>query len=262
MNRYPSFPQNCRREKLPSMPIFAELKEPFARSDGAAIYGYCFSAGDQDYSPGMGKGYAVFQPYGQCKRFKPLERNISNMSNFDKYKHHGKCEVCGKEADVASCMSSMGPMIFYCCRTCFTAGAEPYERMVSYIASAGEWPKDIGSAYQVEVRKQLSIHGKSEREFSQDVSVAMKKAVDYVYCVTELNVDGCGSNATEFISFHQKLLPAECARFSCLLKKAKTAGSEDSDTSEMITEALNLFAQETGIVGTHCNVPYIEHFEF
>ncbi len=50
--------------------FFAELKEPFERSDGAVIYGYCFQGGDRDYSPGMGKGYAVFMPNGRCKTFK------------------------------------------------------------------------------------------------------------------------------------------------------------------------------------------------
>lgn len=50
--------------------FFAELKEPFVRSDEAVIYGYCFREGDKDYSPGMGKGYAVFMPDGRCKTFK------------------------------------------------------------------------------------------------------------------------------------------------------------------------------------------------
>lgn len=39
---------------------YAELKEPFERSDGATIFGYCFKDGDKDYSPNMGKGYPVF----------------------------------------------------------------------------------------------------------------------------------------------------------------------------------------------------------
>lgn len=40
----------------------AELKTPYERSDGAAIYGYCFKNGDKDYSPDMGKGYPIFLP--------------------------------------------------------------------------------------------------------------------------------------------------------------------------------------------------------
>jgi|GEM_PF-2390353 len=49
---------------------FAELKEPFSRSDGSVIYGYCFKDGDTDYSRNMGKGYAVFISAGKCKHKK------------------------------------------------------------------------------------------------------------------------------------------------------------------------------------------------
>lgn len=51
----------------------AELKTPYERSDGAAIYGYCFKHGDKDYSPNMGKGYPIFLPLscgGTCKDFR------------------------------------------------------------------------------------------------------------------------------------------------------------------------------------------------
>lgn len=54
--------------------FFAELKEPFKRSDGAVIYGYCFKDGDTDSSLMMGKGYAVFLLGGHCKRFKRKRR--------------------------------------------------------------------------------------------------------------------------------------------------------------------------------------------
>ena len=97
------------------------------------------------------------------------------MFDFDKCAQHGKCEVCGKETDVVARMSSIGPMIFSCCKACLAADAEPYERMGSYIACAGEWPKDIGAAYQVQVRRLLGIHGKTEEEFSRDVSGAMRE---------------------------------------------------------------------------------------
>ncbi len=49
---------------------FSELKEHRGRSDGSVIYGYCFSAGDKNYSVHMGKGIAVFLPEsGVCKSF-------------------------------------------------------------------------------------------------------------------------------------------------------------------------------------------------
>lgn len=61
---------NCR--------FFAELKEPYERSDGVQIFGYCFTAGDKDHSPYMGKGYPVFIDGGgaTCKNYKrkPLRK--------------------------------------------------------------------------------------------------------------------------------------------------------------------------------------------
>lgn len=49
---------------------YSALREPRERSDGAVIYGYCFKDGDKDYSPNMGKGFAVFIKDGTCKSFK------------------------------------------------------------------------------------------------------------------------------------------------------------------------------------------------
>lgn len=49
--------------------FYHALGEPFARSDGATVYGYCFRDGDKDYSVHMGKGFAVFVPEGCCKRY-------------------------------------------------------------------------------------------------------------------------------------------------------------------------------------------------
>lgn len=51
----------------------AELKTPYERSDGVAIYGYCFKNGDKGYSPNMGKGYPIILPLscgGTCKYFR------------------------------------------------------------------------------------------------------------------------------------------------------------------------------------------------
>lgn len=56
---------NCR--------LFAELKTPYERSDGATIYGYWFRYGDKDYSVNMGKGLPVSLPLtcGEtCKSYK------------------------------------------------------------------------------------------------------------------------------------------------------------------------------------------------
>ena len=59
--------QNCL-----SCRYFGELKTPWARRDGATIYGYCFKSATGNASPNMGKGYAVFQPGGHCKDWKKL----------------------------------------------------------------------------------------------------------------------------------------------------------------------------------------------
>lgn len=50
--------------------VFAELRDPFVRSDEAVIYGYCFIEGDKDHNIGMGKGYPVFIDGGSCDRWK------------------------------------------------------------------------------------------------------------------------------------------------------------------------------------------------
>jgi hypothetical protein len=41
--------------------------------------------------------------------------------------------------------------------------------MVTYIAGAGHFPKDINEVYQREVRRQLALHGISEEQFIADV---------------------------------------------------------------------------------------------
>ncbi len=57
--------KNCR--------LCAELISPYERSDGACVYGYCFSGGDKNYSPNMGKGLPIFVPLdcgAACKDFR------------------------------------------------------------------------------------------------------------------------------------------------------------------------------------------------
>lgn len=64
--------RSCR-----SCRYFGELKTPWTRADGAVIYGYCFKGAEKDYSPNMGKGYAVFQPDGSCKDWKGARKGAS-----------------------------------------------------------------------------------------------------------------------------------------------------------------------------------------
>lgn len=50
--------------------FFAEMKEPYKRTGGATVYGYCFKGPNNDYSQNMGNGYAVFLPGVECKDHK------------------------------------------------------------------------------------------------------------------------------------------------------------------------------------------------
>ena len=92
--------------------FFAELKEPFERSDGAVIYGYCFKDGDKDYSPNMGKGFPVFVDGGggACKQYKRRRAALREQEERSKgcdwcgffFDHSGKfqfCPQCGRRLE-------------------------------------------------------------------------------------------------------------------------------------------------------------------
>lgn len=84
---------------------------------------------------------------------------------------------------------------------------------------------------------------------------------NYIYRITEKNVDGCGGDATEFALFHQPLNRAECALFARILQEAK-GKLDDNDTAGMIADALVKFAEESGVKGVTCGAPYAGTFEF
>ena len=86
-------------------------------------------------------------------------------------KFNSTCDVCGKETeDVVVCCSSFGPFSIAVCKECLELGKERYSDMVSSIACAGHFPKDINEVYQKEVRRQLTLHGISEEQFIADVN--------------------------------------------------------------------------------------------
>lgn len=80
----------------------------------------------------------------------------------------------------------------------------------------------------------------------------------FVYQVTEKNVDGCGSNAVEYVQFDQKLSEKEELEFEIALNAAKERAI-DSDTSEMVQDACAIFGKYNAQI---CNVPYESAFEF
>ena len=80
-----------------------------------------------------------------------------------------------------------------------------------------------------------------------------------VYRVAELNVDGCGGEATEYVEFSRQLSKEEQAQFSAALKVAKENHGEDADTSGMVEAALKIFGKLDGKV---CYPPFEGAFEF
>lgn len=89
--------------------------------------------------------------------------------NFEDVANEGICDVCGKQTNVAVCCSTFGAHSFAYCKDCLNLGLEPYKHMVEYIASAGEYPKDINSIYVDEIKHILGHLGKSEQQFAEDV---------------------------------------------------------------------------------------------
>ena len=98
------------------------------------------------------------------------------MPKFEEIAHEGRCDVCGKQTNVAVCASSCGPISLAYCRSCLEAGLEPYGIMLAYISGAGHWPDDINPAYQELVRKNLAFHGKTEEEFAAGWSVRLRQS--------------------------------------------------------------------------------------
>lgn len=91
----------------------------------------------------------------------------------------GKCDICGKEADVAVCCSVFGAFSYAHCEDCLKNGLEPYEVMVNYIANAGRFPDDINEVYQKICRDILRKLDISEEQFVADVNKAIDDEYEY-----------------------------------------------------------------------------------
>ena len=85
-----------------------------------------------------------------------------------------KCDVCGAENTIGLVASSaFGATSYAYCACCLVEDKEPYRAIVNYISAAGHWPQDINKMYQIEVRRQLKLHNKTEEEFRNDVEFAI-----------------------------------------------------------------------------------------
>lgn len=85
-----------------------------------------------------------------------------------------KCAACGAtETKGFVVCSGFGTAALPFCLSCISEGREPYQQIVDYIADAGFWPDDINEDYQDEVRRQLRLHNKTEKEFAADVEQAI-----------------------------------------------------------------------------------------
>jgi len=91
------------------------------------------------------------------------------------------CDICGKTAECESVCSCFGAFSYAICEECLTAGKEPYSSIVSYIANAGHFPKDISSEYRAIVREQLKLHNKTEEEFITDVENCINNMYAFFY---------------------------------------------------------------------------------
>jgi hypothetical protein len=91
----------------------------------------------------------------------------------------GKCDVCGKEAEIHVCASTFGAMSNGYCKECLQKGLEPYGVMVAYIAYAGKFPNDINVTYQNHVRNILKGLNISEEQFIADVNKSITEMDEY-----------------------------------------------------------------------------------
>lgn len=73
--------------------------------------------------------------------------------------------------------------------------------------------------------------------------------MNYIYAITEENVDGCGSDATEYVSYKGPLTQEELNILKDCLDASKQESVElntDDDTSDMVADAITRFQEKTG----------------
>lgn len=84
--------------------------------------------------------------------------------------HKGKCQVCGKETEVAECESVFGTEIkFWYCEDCMIAGAEPYHDLVTYICGLDCDEDNLTDDFKEIVGASVEAAGKNASQFWKDV---------------------------------------------------------------------------------------------
>ena len=79
-----------------------------------------------------------------------------------------KCEVCGKEGNVAVCCSGLVPFSFSYCDECLTHLAEPYWVLVALTSQLGGWNR-VDWNLKRRIKTNLEYLHKDFNEFLQDV---------------------------------------------------------------------------------------------
>ena len=92
------------------------------------------------------------------------------------------CDVCGKHEAVQIACSAYGAASYAFCSECLSKGLEPYDAIVSCIACAGHFPKDIRREYVEDVRRMLPLWGKTEEEFIWDVETMIDQEKEESPC--------------------------------------------------------------------------------
>ena len=87
--------------------------------------------------------------------------------------------------------------------------------------------------------------------------------MSYIYKITEKDVDGCGSDAEEYVSSDTKLTETESSELSRILAAVKEIEDyEDMETGDMVEEALRKFEDATGKKLTMASSPFAGTFTF
>lgn len=85
--------------------------------------------------------------------------------------------------------------------------------------------------------------------------------MSYIYAITETDVDGCGGQAREFVRSVEPLTEEEQKLLTDCLDKAKQE-AEDCDTHDMISDARDLFQDQTGKILVFTDDPVSGYLEF